>query len=250
MKLPLKITGILLIFSLLTSCVAATENKDLPTKEEITDFIAEIPVSENYINTVFDALKDKQPTWNCDIWVDKKTGNQILSLYYVDLDSPKEYGVIYLDELGKEISMRGVEAQLVESYVGEAVSKENTDNTVQTTDETIQTTDETEQSVGDEQLAEYEEQLDEYEKDQSVDYRNKSGKSANTSDEDESQSAEDMTKTVDDAAHTVENAAKTVEMAQKVENPEETKWYEKISFDMVVGVFAVFIACKLRFYRK
>lgn len=123
MKLPLKITYVFLIFALLTSCVAATENKDLPTKEEITDFIAGIPVSDNYIATVFDAVKDKQPAWNCDTWVDKN-GNQILSLYYVDPDSAKGYGSIYFNELGKEISMLGLEVELVNHYVGEAVSEE------------------------------------------------------------------------------------------------------------------------------
>lgn len=126
MKLTLKITGVFLVFALLTSCVTATENKDLPTKEEITDFIAGIPVSNKYINTVFDAVKDNQPTWNCDTWVDKN-GNQILSLYYVDPDSTKGYGSIYFNELGKEISMHGVEVELVNHYVGKSVSEETTD---------------------------------------------------------------------------------------------------------------------------
>lgn len=124
MKLPLKITGVFLIFALLTSCVAATENKDLPTKEEITDFIAGIPVSDNYIITVFDTVKDKQPTWNCDTWKDKN-GNQMLSLYYVNPDSSKGYGSIYFNELGEEISKCGVEVTLVNHYVGKTVSEES-----------------------------------------------------------------------------------------------------------------------------
>jgi len=123
MKLPVKITCVILIFALLISCVAATENKDLPTKEEITDFIAGIPVSDNYINIVFDAVKEKQPAWNCDKWVDKD-GNQILSLYYVDPDSAKGYGSIYFNEFGNEISTSGLNAQIVESYVGKTVSEE------------------------------------------------------------------------------------------------------------------------------
>ncbi|KKI00138.1 hypothetical protein EO95_07460 [Methanosarcina sp. 1.H.T.1A.1] len=123
MKLTLKIESVFLIFALLTSCVAATENKDLPTKEEITEFISGIPVSSNYIITTFDAVKEKHPAWNCDTWVDKN-GNQILSLYYVDPDSAKGYGSIYFNELGKEISMLGVEASLVNHYVGEAGSEE------------------------------------------------------------------------------------------------------------------------------
>lgn len=123
MKLPLKIICVFLIFALLISCVAATEYKDLPTKEEITDFVAGIPVSDNYIITVFNAVIDKQPTWKCDIWVDKD-GDQILSLYYVDPDSAKGYGSIYFNELGKEISKRGLDLKLVNHYVGKAVSKE------------------------------------------------------------------------------------------------------------------------------
>lgn len=134
MKLPLKIIGVFLIFALLTSCVAATENKDLPTKEEITDFIAGIPVSDNYIITVFDTVKDKQPTWNCDTWKDKN-GNQMLSLYYVDPDSSKGYGSIYFNELGEEISKCGIEATLVNHYVGEAVSEESKEDVKGTEDE-------------------------------------------------------------------------------------------------------------------
>ncbi|HPS89915.1 MAG TPA: hypothetical protein PLC35_08095, partial [Methanosarcina vacuolata] len=134
MKLPLKIIGIFLIFALLTSCVAATEPKDLPTKEEITDFIASIPVSDNYINTVFDAVKDEQPTWNCDTWEDKN-GNQMLSLYYVDPDSSKGFDSIYFNELGEEISMRGVEVDLVNKYIGKAVSDESKEDVTETEDE-------------------------------------------------------------------------------------------------------------------
>ena len=199
MKMSLKIIGVFLIFTLLTSCVAATENKDFPTKEEITGFIAGIPVSDNYINTVVDAVKDKQPAWKCDIWVDKND-NQMLSLYYVDPDSAKGYNSIYFNEFGKEISLCGVEVELVYQYKGKDVSEENTDNTVeiadetdqtdsetvetadetdQTDSETVETADETDQTDSetveaadetdqnaeyDERLAEYDERLAEYEK--------------------------------------------------------------------------------------
>ncbi|MGI5991473.1 MAG: hypothetical protein ACOX79_02470 [Methanosarcina sp.] len=148
MRLPMKIICVFLIFALLTSCVAATENKNLPTKKEITDFIASIPVSDNYINTVFDTVKDKHPVWNCDIWVDKN-GNQLLSLYYVDPGSAKGYGSVYFNELGKEIITRGVEIVPVpvKSYVGKTASVETIDNTVQIADETVQTGHETTQIV-------------------------------------------------------------------------------------------------------
>ncbi len=123
MKMSLRIIGVFLIFTLLISCVTATENKDLPTKEEINYFIAGIPVSDNYVITVFNTVKDKQPAWNCDTWVDQD-GNQILSLYYVDPGSTKGYGSIYFNEFGKEISMLGVKAKLVNHYVGKATSEE------------------------------------------------------------------------------------------------------------------------------
>jgi hypothetical protein len=141
MKLSLKITGILLIFALLTSCVAATENKDLPTKEEITDFIAGIPVSDNYVITIFDTVKDKQPSWNCDTWVDKN-GDKILSLYYIDPDSEKGYGSIYFNEFGEEIS-HGVEGELENHYIGkekETVTETEEETKDTPTEETKDTT--------------------------------------------------------------------------------------------------------------
>lgn len=51
---------------------AETQNKDLPTQGEINNFLVDIPVSENYISTVFETVKDQQPTWKCDIFVDEK----------------------------------------------------------------------------------------------------------------------------------------------------------------------------------
>lgn len=259
MKLPLKMTGVLLIFALLTSCVAATENKDLPTKEEITDFIAGISVSDNYIITVFDTVKDKQPAWNCDTWVDKN-GNQILSLYYVDPDSAKGYGSIYFNKLGKEISTRGVEVKLVNHYVGKAGSEEKIDDPVLMTEETGQTTEETGQTADDtvqtdeykELLDESEELLDEYKEQlaksegQSVKYNNQPITYKDPSGEDDSQSVENVAKTVENVSQTVEDVAKTVEnVAHTVEDEEETKWNKKILTEIFIGLAVCFIAYKL-----
>ncbi len=144
--------------------LAEIENKDLPTKEEITDFIAGIPVSNNYINTVFNAVKDKHPAWNCDTWVDKN-GNQIISLYYVDPYSSKGYDSIYFNEFGKEISMSGVEVSLVNHYVGEVGSEEQlVDEETQSVETNFRLINGEQVTEYDEQLAEYEEQLAEYEK--------------------------------------------------------------------------------------
>ena len=274
MKMSLKIIGVFLIFTLLTSCVAATENKDLPTKEEITGFIAGIPVSDNYINTAVDAVKDKQPAWKCDIWVDKND-NQMLSLYYVDPDSAKGYNSIYFNEFGKEISLCGVEVELVYQYKGKDVSEENTDNTVeiadetdqtdsetvetadetdQTDSETVETADETDQNAEyderlaeyDERLAEYEKQLAEYEREQSVKYDPSTKYKIHTVYE-ENQSAE-----YEELLAEYKELLDEYQEAQKVgivtppNKPEKTKWYKEISDDFCVeivgGVIASIIA--------
>jgi len=274
MELPLKITGVFLIFTLLISCVVATENKDLPTKKEITDFIAGIPVSDDYINTVFDTVIDKQPTWNCDKWVAKKNGNQILSLYYVDPDSAKGYGSIYFNELGEEISMRGVEVKLVEKHLGKIVSEENTpvktitgsteeqsvekNQTAEAaqTAETDQSADENAQSVEDERLSEYEERLSEYEEKldkyeeeaKKVNYEGQSDKYEFPTSGNEFQSVDDMAKTVDEAANAVKDVAKTVEtVSTKVEKEEETKWHKKIRDDFLVAVIGGVVVCYIAY---
>jgi len=170
MKLPVKITCVILIFALLISCVAATENKDLPTKEEITDFVAGIPVSDNYIITVFNAVKEKKPAWNCDIWVDKN-GNQILSLYYVDSGSEKGYDSIYFNEFGNEISTSGLNVQIVESYVGKTVSEEQpAEEENQPVEEDVRSIDEERLADYEKRLADYEERLADYEEKQSIGY--------------------------------------------------------------------------------
>jgi len=262
MKLTLKIICVFLIFALLTSYVAATENKDLPTKKEITDFIAGIPVSDNYIITVFNTVKDKQPAWNCDTWVDQN-GNQILSLYYVNPNSERGYGSIYFNEFGKETYISGVKFNLVNHYVGESVSEAstpvdttntdttntdttNTDTTNTDTTNADTTTSSTEkQSVEKEQLAEYEKQLAEYEE-RLTKYEDESQSSKY-----ESQSVENMTKTVENVAKTVENVSQTVEnVATKVDEEEETKRGIEIRDGIFITVVGGVIVCIIEIFLK
>jgi hypothetical protein len=101
MRLLIKITCVLfLIFSLLTSCLAATENKDMPSEKEVNDFIDsfEAPKSGDFTNSAYDAFIEKYPAGHCDVW-----SNGMISFYYYDPDSPKEYGSIYLDSNGEKV---------------------------------------------------------------------------------------------------------------------------------------------------
>ena len=124
MKLPLRITGVFLIFALLTSCVAATENKDLPTKKEIIDFIDnfEAPESGDFTNSAYDAFIEEYPTGHCDVW-----SNGMISFYYYDPYSPKEYSAIYLDSNGEKVKPGcGGGITCIKSYKGENGSEKNT----------------------------------------------------------------------------------------------------------------------------
>ena len=124
MKLTLIITGVFLIFALLTSCEAATENKDMPIEKEVTDFIDnfEAPESGDFVNSAYDAFIKKYPAGHCDVW-----SNGMISFYYYNPDSSKEYGAIYLDSKGEKVkSGCGVGITNIKSYKGKYVSEENT----------------------------------------------------------------------------------------------------------------------------
>jgi len=125
-KLTKTLLGLLCIALLCSTVSAETQNKDLPTQGEISNFIAGIPVTENYISTVFETVKDQQPTWKCDTWEDQN-GVGYISLYYT-ASSSKGYGSIYYDEKGNVVGpMCGVTYKLIDSYKGESVSKVETE---------------------------------------------------------------------------------------------------------------------------
>ncbi|HHV24505.1 MAG TPA: hypothetical protein GXX65_08245 [Methanosarcina sp.] len=124
MKLPLRIIGVFLIFALLTSCEAATENKDMPIEKEVTNFIDnfEAPESGDFTNSAYDAFIKEYPTGHCDVW-----SNGMISFYYYDPYSSKEYGAIYIDSNGEKVKP-GCEVGItcIKSYKGEYVSEEYT----------------------------------------------------------------------------------------------------------------------------
>jgi uncharacterized Zn finger protein (UPF0148 family) len=123
----LKVFCLLCAFAMFTGLACAeTANEDLPTQGEISNFIAGIPVSNNYISTVFETVKDQQPTWKCDIWEDQN-GIGYISLYYTS-DSSRGYGSVYYNENGNIIGPScGVTYKLIDSYKGESVSNVETE---------------------------------------------------------------------------------------------------------------------------
>ncbi|RXA20142.1 hypothetical protein EQO05_06030 [Methanosarcina sp. MSH10X1] len=123
MGLPIKIIYVFLIFVLLTSCEAATENKDMPTEEEVTTFIDnfEAPESGDFISSAYDAFIEEYPAGHCDVW-----SNGMISFYYYDPNSPKEYGAIYLGSNGDKAKPGGTGTTYIKSYEGEYDSEKNT----------------------------------------------------------------------------------------------------------------------------
>jgi hypothetical protein len=120
MKL-VKTLGILLCFALLASTAAATtENKEMPTEKEVTAFIDGFKASGDFANSAYDAFIEQYPAGHCDLW-----SNGMISFYFYDPDSPKEYGSIYLDSNGGKVSPGcNAGAAPVKSYTGKTEVKE------------------------------------------------------------------------------------------------------------------------------
>jgi len=117
------IIGTLLLLALLTTATSAqTENKDLPTEQEITNYLSSFP-SSNFVESASEASMNDNPTWKWDTWTDAE-GNDYISFYYTS-NSAKGYGSLYYDDLGNEIGNTcGLTLTLEDSYKGEEVQEE------------------------------------------------------------------------------------------------------------------------------
>lgn len=119
-----KILSLILICALLSNIGAATtENKDLPTEKENTEFIAtfETTSGENYLSSFYDAYIEEFPMGHIDIWPDG-----FLSIYHT-ADNARGYGSIYIDGKGKILSPGcGSSQEPVKSYKGEYKEEEVT----------------------------------------------------------------------------------------------------------------------------
>jgi hypothetical protein len=119
MKL-VKTLGLILLFALLASTAAATtENKEMPTEKEVNAFIDGFKASGDFANSAYDAFIEQYPAGHCDLW-----SNGMISFYFYDPDSPKEYGSIYLSNGGKVSPGCNAGAAPVKSYTGEPEVKE------------------------------------------------------------------------------------------------------------------------------
>jgi len=117
---PIPILSTLLILAMLISIAgAATENKDLPTQTEITDYLSGLPTN-NFVSSASESSMNDNPSWKWDTWTDANENN-LFSFYY-SASTPKGYGSVYFDDSGNQLGkMCGMDATLVKSYTGEAV---------------------------------------------------------------------------------------------------------------------------------
>jgi len=133
MKNIVKIGLLLIICAVIgVTVVTATDNKDLPSQEEVTQFITEMKGSS--ASDIFDKVKEDHSTWNADLFEcstcsgDKKA----IALYYT-YSNENGYGSVYCNETGivTPSSLKGY--TLKESYKGELSGSNN--NTEENTSE-------------------------------------------------------------------------------------------------------------------
>jgi hypothetical protein len=119
----LKILGIILSIALLCSAAtAATENKDLPTEKQITDYLSGLQPG-NFVTSASEASLKAYPEWKWDTWTDT-TGNTYISFYHTS-NNLNGYGSLYYDNYGKKLNnVCYIDLSLIKSYKGESVKEE------------------------------------------------------------------------------------------------------------------------------
>jgi hypothetical protein len=112
-KLKIIITGLLILTLLAGSVAAITDNKDLPTKKEVKNFVNSFEAKDDFITEISETAKEEHPDWKWDIW----NNGEMISFYY---KTGNGYGSIYYDEDGTRIKPEcGVEYKATKSYFGE-----------------------------------------------------------------------------------------------------------------------------------
>jgi hypothetical protein len=123
---------------------AATPKDQLPTKDELIDFLGTVPIryNESYVETASGMALEQHPTWKWDIW--KTDDSKMISFYYSDSGSKKGYGSIYLSDMGSDVTKTCPgDTALLESYAGD--EENNTVEEITEVEEVIE--EETEQEV-------------------------------------------------------------------------------------------------------
>ena len=124
MKNTIKI-GLLLLIAVISITVAtATDNKDLPSQEEITAFASEMKGAS--ASDILDKIKSDHPTWNADLLeCSSCTGDKEAIALYWTASTEKGYGSTYCNETGviSPSSLGGY--TLKEKYIGTLEESEN-----------------------------------------------------------------------------------------------------------------------------
>ena len=159
MKNTIKIGLLLLVAVISITVVTATDNKDLPSQDEITQFITEMKGSS--ASDIFEKVKSDHPTWNADLLkCPSCAGDKEAIALYWTASTEKGYGSTYCNETGV-ISPSTLEGYtLKESYKGTLEESETntTENTSTPTSEDVVEVNSSEHTYND--LKEF---LDDYE---------------------------------------------------------------------------------------
>lgn len=95
---------------------AETQNKDLPTADQISTFVNSIKSPS--VEILSETSKNDNPAWKWDTWKDKE-GNKYISFYFTST-SARGYGSQYFDDSGKKVSLPCGGYELTYSYKGES----------------------------------------------------------------------------------------------------------------------------------
>jgi len=107
------LTAIGISLCLLCVTIAAADNEDLPTREEITDLLED----SDSASDVMEAVKEDHPTWKADII--ENGDDEAIALYYENSSSVSGHSSVYFKdgEVVSPSSLHGYE--LKECYKGE-----------------------------------------------------------------------------------------------------------------------------------
>ena len=135
----MKIGLLLLIAAISITVVTATDNKDLPSQDEITQFITEMKGSS--ASDIFDKVKSDHPDWNADLLeCPSCAGDKEAIALYCTASTEKGYGSTYCNETGviSPSSLGGY--TLKESYKGTLEESETntTENTSTLTSDVVE----------------------------------------------------------------------------------------------------------------
>lgn len=107
------LTAIGILLCLLCVTMAAADNENLPSREEVTDLLED----SDSASDVMKSVKEDHPTWKADLI--ENGDDEAIALYYEDSDSSKGYGSVYFKD-GEVIAPSSLSGYtLKECYKGE-----------------------------------------------------------------------------------------------------------------------------------